>query len=103
MLTLFGITMPAPTTTITDVGEWSSAMFEEVWPALAVVGGMIIAGLIGSFIIAFFWKAIPATLQKWIYPEWKRNDWGPLNDELKELKYWETKKNIRERWKKLGK
>jgi len=49
MLTLF--TAPSATTTLTQVGTYSSALFTDLLPVIYIGAGFIIGGLLISFVI----------------------------------------------------
>lgn len=50
MLSFF--TLPDATSTMTSIGDYSSAIFDELLPVLYIVAGLIIGGLIVSKIIS---------------------------------------------------
>lgn len=61
---IFGIDMPSPAETMASTGEWSTAMFSELWPMAAIVSGFIIAGLLGWFIPHIFVAMVSKIIHK---------------------------------------
>lgn len=56
MLSLYGtlFTMPSASTTLNQMGDWSSTLFTEFWPLITVILGVGVAFLVIKLIVGLF-------------------------------------------------